>query len=149
MIYLGADHGGFDLKEKIKKWLTEWGYQWEDLGNKEYKENDDYPQYAFSVASKVAENGGARGVLICRSAVGMVIAANKVKGTKAVACYDAGMARLSREHNDTNILALSADLSDEEQVKEILKTWLTMEFSGEERHVRRLEQIEKFEGIGE
>lgn len=157
MIYLGADHGGFKLKERVKHWLTEWGFEFEDLGNKVYDKDDDYPEYAFAVARKVAEgekDSGfpkpwqerSKGILICRSAVGMVVAANKVKGVKAGACYDTTMARLSREHNDTNILALSADLSSEETIKDVLKTWLQTEFSGEQRHKRRLGKIEEYEG---
>ena len=157
MIYLGADHGGFDLKEKVKKWLPEWGETFEDLGNREYDEKDDYPQFAIAVAKKVveAEKQGIsfpqpwqdrpKGILICRSAIGMVIAANKVAGAKAGACYDERMAMLSREHNDTNILALSADLLNEERVKNILKTWLSTEFSKEDRHSRRIGQIREYE----
>ena len=146
MIYLGSDHGGFYLKQKIKLWLEEWGYEYTDLGNLKYEEGDDYPQYAFSVAKKVAENKEKnRGILICRSAVGMVIAANKFKGARAAACYDKEMARLSREHNNANIIALSGDFVNDEAAKRIIKIWLTTEFSGQERHFRRIGQIEEDE----
>lgn len=164
MIYLGSDHGGFDLKEKIKNWLTEWEYSFEDLGNKVYDKEDDYPLYAFAVAEKVAkeeknlpagrQDGKVyptpwkerpKGILCCRSAAGMVIAANKVKGARATTVFDLRSARHCRLHNDVNILALSGDWLEDYKVKEILKTWLTTEFSGEERHRRRLKQIEKFE----
>jgi len=173
MIYLGSDHGGFDLKEKIKRWLTRWGYPWEDLGNILYDKEDDYPQFAFFVAKRVVgeenearlrpaqaglrrgEGSGEKfivpwkerpkGILCCRSATGMVIAANKVKGARAAACFDPAYVRQSRLHNDTNILSLGADWLDEFQVKKIIKTWLETEFTGEARHVRRIGQIDNFE----
>jgi len=149
MIYLGSDHGGFYLKEKIKNWLTCWGYRWQDLGNTIYEEDDDYPLFAFKVAQKVVEGEGKaekpKGVLCCRSAAGMVIAANKVKGARCVAAFDMVMALHSRLHNDANILALSADFLSERKAKKILKVWLETEFSGEARHKRRLKEIRDFE----
>ena len=157
MIYLGADHGGFDLKEKIKKWLKLWGYEWEDLGNTVYEKEDDYPSFAIAVAQRVAEeekNGNSypkswlsrpKGVITCRSAAGMVIAANKVKGGRCATAFDSRSAKHSRLHNDANILALSGDWLEEYQAKKILKIWLETEFSGEERHVRRLKEIEEYE----
>ena len=157
MIYLGSDHGGFDLKEKIKKWLTQWGYQWEDTGNTIYEGDDDYPDFALEVAKKVAQeaqNGRVypypwrnrpKGILICRSAAGMVIAANKVAGVHAAAAVNEKLAKLIRTHNDANVLALSGDWLEPVEVKKIVKTWLTTEFSGEPRHLRRLKKIEEFE----
>lgn len=157
MIYLGADHGGFDLKEKIKKWLTAWDFAWEDMGNTLYEGEDDYPEFAVRVSQKVTQeekNGKVyptpwrerpKGILCCRSAAGMVIAANKVKGTRAATAFDLRSAQHSRAHNDANILALSGDWLDEFQAKKILKTWLETEFTGEERHIRRLKKIEDFE----
>lgn len=157
MIYLGADHGGFDLKEKIKKWLTKWEYQWEDLGNVVYEKEDDYPRYAVLVAQKVAEeekkgnfypkrwNDRPKGVITCRSAAGMVIAANKISGARCATAFDTRSAKHCRQHNDVNVLALSGDWLDEYQAKKILKTWLTTEFTGEERHKRRLKLIVDYE----
>lgn len=159
MIYLGSDHGGFDLKEKIKKWLTKWGYQWEDLGNQLYEKEDDYPVFALAVAKRVVEeekkeNMGnkpwperPKGLITCRSAAGMVIAANKVKGARAATAFDSHSAKHCRLHNDVNILALSGDWLDEYHAKKILKIWLETEFSGEERHVRRIKEIEEFEKV--
>lgn len=159
MIYLGSDHGGFDLKEKIKKWLTRWGYAWEDLGNALYEKEDDYPTFAVAVAQKVVEeekNGNKypkqwcdrpKGILICRSAAGMVISANKVAGARCATAFDFRSAKHCRFHNDVNILALSGDWFDEYQAKKILKIWLETEFSGEERHVRRIKQIGESEKV--
>lgn len=146
MIYLGADHGGYQLKEKVKQWLKDWGFEFEDLGNKEFDKEDDYPEFAIAVAQKVSAGGEeSRGILICRSAVGMVIAANKIKGIRAAAVYDEKMAKLSREHNKSNIITLSGDNLSQEKAKNILKIWLETDFSPEERHRRRVRQIEKFE----
>lgn len=156
MIYLGADHGGFELKEKVKKWLGEWGEAYADLGNKVNDAEDDYPEYSFAVAQKVAKDeegkrfpfawkDRSKGILICRSAVGMVVAANKVKGVRAAAVYDERMARLCREHNDANIIALSGDNLNDLIAKRIIRIWLDIEFSGEERHKRRVEAIKIFE----
>ncbi len=157
MIYLGSDHGGYQLKQKIKSWLTEWGYKWEDCGNTQYDALDDYPKYALKVAEKVADDETrgkkfpvswrerSKGILICRSAAGMVMAAAKVRGARPVAAFQIVGAKKSRQHNDANILALSGDFLTEATAKEILKIWLETEFSGDERHVRRLKQIEDYE----
>ena len=153
MIYLGADHGGYHLKEKIKTWLNEWGFDYKDLGNTSFDKDDDYPQFAVRVGQKVGNlddrskfwKERAKGVLACRSAAGVVIAANKVKGVRAAACFDEKSAGHAREHNDANVIALSGDWLDEEQAKKILHRFLTTEFSKEERHERRLNQIIQYE----
>ena len=146
-IVLGADHGGFELKESMKKFLQEEGYEVEDAGNAEFDKDDDYVDFAEKVAGKVGGEGsetGQRkvmGVLMCRSAAGMVIAANKVKGVRAVAAFDVKSARHSREHNDANVLALSGDWLSEEKAKEVLGEWLETPYSNAERHTRRLRKI--------
>jgi ribose 5-phosphate isomerase B len=157
MIYLGSDHGGFDTKEKIKKWLTRWGYVWEDVGNTVYDKEDDYPKFAYMVAKKVAveESGGkkypvawsqrTKGILLCRSAAGMVIAANKVKGVRAIVAFSPDYAKQTRLHNDANVLAIGADWLEDFQMKKVIKTWLETEYSGEERHARRIGQIGEIE----
>ncbi len=139
-IYLGADHAGFELKEKIKDFLTELGYQYEDLGPKEYVAGDDYPDYASMVAKKTAQTK-SRGILICSSGVGMCITANKINGIRAVDAYNVKMIQKSRQHNDTNILCVGQDYIEPALVKEILKVWLETEFSGEEKHSRRVKKI--------
>lgn len=142
MIYLGADHGGFELKQHILSWLAEWGMPYEDVGAHEFDAADDYPQFAFAVAEKVAVNPQEhRGILACRSAGGVIIAANKLKGIRAVAVADVKSAQHSREHNDANVIGLSGDWMTLEQAKDTVKVWLTTPFSNDERHLRRIQQI--------
>jgi ribose 5-phosphate isomerase B len=153
MIYLGADHGGFALKEKIKKWLTDWGYDHVDLGAKKQDPADDYPRYAFLVGQAVYKNTKtttkwreqAKGILVCRSAAGMVMAANKVYGVRAAAVFDEKSAVHCRQHNDANVMALSGDWLDQAEAKVCLKLWLETEFSYEKRHMKRLKQIHEYE----
>lgn len=145
MLYLASDHAGYNLKEEIKKYLDELGYQYEDLGNKDLDPQDDYPDYILPAARRVAGEG-ALGIVVCGTGLGSCIAANKVKGVRAAACYDEFTARQSREHNDANILCLGGRSLDMERVKKIVKIWLGAEFSGEERHRRRLKKIEEAEG---
>lgn len=150
-IYLGADHAGFALKEKVKQWLTEKKTAFEDLGNLIYDKNDDYPDFAEKVARKVVREG-TKGILFCGSAEGMAMAANKVKGVRAVAVWDKKIAELSRKHNDANVLCLAGGgmlkpipgLSLE-KAKVIISVWLKMQFRGEVRHKRRIEKIKKIE----
>ena len=139
-IYLGSDHAGFELKEKIKGFLTDLGYQYEDLGPKKYEAGDDYPDYAYLVANKVSETD-SYGILVCSSGVGMCIAANKVKGIRAVNAYNVEVAEKSREHNNTNILCLGQNYINSQFAKDIIKVWLETDFSSEERHLRRVQKI--------
>ncbi len=152
MIYLGADHGGFDLKEKIKNFLDKSGYRYKDLGNTVLDSEDDYPEFAFAVAEKVGKDDGDlpwkkrdKGILFCRSSGGMIIAANKVKNVRAVSVFDEKSATHSREHNDANVIALSGDWTDLSNAEKIISAWLKTEFSDEDRHRRRLGKIKAFE----
>jgi ribose 5-phosphate isomerase B len=142
-IAIASDHAGFELKEKLKEYLKELGYEYEDFGTHS-EESVDYPDYALKVAEYVAEGKCERGILVCGSGIGMSMAANKVPGIRAALCYDTETARLSREHNDANILTLGARLIDEKTAREIVKVWLTTEFAGE-RHSRRVKKIEEIE----
>jgi len=144
MLYIGSDHAGFYLKEELKKYLLELGYEFEDLGNKDLDPLDDYPDFALAVGKKVAETGG-KGILICSTGLGMAIAANKVAGVRAAVCWDDFTALQSREHNDTNVLCLAGKVLDTETAKKITRVWLETEFSGEERHERRLDKIREME----
>ena len=139
-IYLGADHEGFQLKEKIKDYLDKNNIEYKDLGGKGNK-NDDYPDYAFKVAEKVSKNKNSRGILICGTGTGMVIAANKAKGIRAVVAYDSYSARASREHNNANILCLRGRNFPENKNLQLVKIFLNTKFSSKERHERRLRKI--------
>src|SRR3989344_9415461 len=105
VIYIGADHAGFKLKEKLKRYFDNWGIKYVDLGGKG-EEGDDYPDYAFKVAERVARDKNSKGILICGTGTGMVIAANKIKGVRAAVAYDNYSAKMAREHNDANVLCL-------------------------------------------
>lgn len=148
MLYLGADHGGFALKENLKGWLSKVGYQFEDLGNTVLDPQDDYPDFAAAVACKVSENPGEnRGILFCRSGVGADIVANKFKGVRCALIWsdNEALVQQSRQHDGTNVLSLPADHLSEEQARNIVKTWLETPSATEERHLRRLRKIEELE----
>lgn len=148
LIYLGSDHGGFSAKEAIKKCLAEQDYKFEDLGAHTLDPKDDYPDYGYAVAKKVAENlEENRGILLCRSGIGMDIVANKVSGIRSAQIFNEEMARESREKNDTNVLSVATDYLAPEEIEKIVKTWLETPFSKDERHVRRLEKIKKIEEL--
>lgn len=138
MIYLGADHRGFELKEKLKIFLAGLDYEYEDLGASIYNKEDDYPDFAKLVGEKVAENPENRGILICGSGVGIAVAANKIKGVRAGTILKPEQARAAVNDEDLNVLALGADYLTEDQAKEIVRTFLETKFSGEERHKRRI-----------
>ena len=148
-VFLGADHRGFELKEKIKNYLSSLGYDIEDAGAFEYEKTDDYPDFARKVAERVASDPqNNRGVLICGSGVGVAIAANKVKGIRAGTAINAKQIKDSVDDEDTNVLAISADYIPEEEAKEIVKSFIDAKFSGEERHMRRINKIKEIEQNG-
>jgi ribose 5-phosphate isomerase B len=138
-VALGADHAGFPLKEDLKGWLISRGFDVVDLGT-QATESVDYPDFAIAVGGAVTAGKADRGVLVCGTGIGMAMAANKVPGARAAACSDAYTARMSREHNDANILALGARITSREAAIEILEVWLNAEFAGG-RHARRVEKI--------
>lgn len=138
-VIFGADHGGYKLKGVLKLYVKDLGYEALDLGT-DSEEAVDYPDYAAAVARKVSAGEGM-GILVCRSAAGMVMAANKIKGIRSVAGFDEKSAKHSREHNDANVLALSGDWLTDEKAKAIVKVWLETPFSNEERHLKRINKI--------
>ncbi|OGY22927.1 MAG: hypothetical protein A2172_03260 [Candidatus Woykebacteria bacterium RBG_13_40_15] len=154
-IYIASDHAGFELKEKIKNHLKENNYEVEDLGAHVLNKDDDYPDFAFVAAEKVAESKGkSKAILFCGSAEGMCIAANKVRWVRAIAAWTPTTAQLSRERNDANVLCLSGGKTlvpipglSLEEAERIVDAWLSTEFSAEERHMRRLKKIEEFEAL--
>ena len=145
-VFLGADHRGFELKEKLKEWLKDKGHAVEDMGAYKLDPEDDYPDFAFAVAGKVAENPSEhRGILICGSGAGMDIAANKIRGIRATVVWNTESASQARSHDDVNIIALAADWTSPEVAGEVVRAFLDTPFSGEERHMRRIKKILKEE----
>ena len=143
MIYIGADHRGYDIKEKIKLYLKDQELEYEDLGNFKYEKNDDFPEFANLVVEKVLEDPERnRGLLICGSGVGMDMAANRNKNIRSALAMTPEMAIASRKSDNTNVLSLGADFIGEKKVEEIIEAWLGASFSGEERHQRRLTRID-------
>ncbi len=142
-IMIASDHAGFPLKRDIAAFLAKKGHQVLDAGA-DGETSVDYPDYAEPVARSVASGAQDRGILICGSGVGMAIAANKVPGIRAVVALDVETARLSRAHNDTNVLALAGRMTGVEEARRIVETWLETAFEGG-RHDRRLDKIRKME----
>jgi ribose 5-phosphate isomerase B len=142
-IAIGSDHAGFELKEKIKKLLDELVYKYKDFGTNS-NDSVDYPDYGLKVAEGVARKEYDRGILICGSGIGMCMTANKVPGIRAALCHDVETAKLSREHNDANVLTFGARMIDEKTAKDIVKIWLKTEFLGD-RHLRRVNKIKDIE----
>ena len=131
----------------MKRYLEDKGYTVTDVGNKNYEEEDDYPDFAKIVAEKISSKGSkigqtnVMGILICRSAGGIIITANKFKGVRAVAVYDETQVRHAREHNDANIIGLSGDWTNEKTASKLVSIALQTPYSNEERHTRRLKKI--------
>ncbi len=146
-IFIGADHGGFHLKKRLVDYLGRSGYEIEDEGNTKLDTDDDYPQFATRVAEKVlaSPDSDARGILICKGAQGMGMAANRFKGIRASVVWDVHEAYMTRNDNNSNVLCLSARLfsEDNETVHSILNTWLQTPFSEAVRHHRRIEELDQ------
>lgn len=143
MIYIGADHRGFQLKEEIKQFLTETKRPFEDIGNLNYCPDDDYTDFAKRAAEKVSEKPNEnKGILICGSGVGMDITANKFHGIRSALADDIETAKQSREHDNTNVLSIPANEVNFELAKKIIAIWLKTPFSGEEKYKRRINKIE-------
>lgn len=147
MIYLGADHRGYQLKGKIKVWLGEWGYGFEDVGNKEIDPEDDYTDFALRVSEgivgvkDVRGSGENRGILICGSGIGMSIAANRVRGVRCGLCSSVEQTVAARREDDINCLALGADYISEDLARQIVEAFLKTSFQEEERYIRRISKL--------
>lgn len=157
MIYLATDHAGYNLKEVLKKYLSEIGFEVKDLGSFVYDENDDYPDWILPAARAVVEdvkNGiDSKAIILGGSGQGEAIVANRIPGIRATVYYgepasakatagEKEIIKLSRQHNDANILSLGARFLSEDEAKKALKLWLETEFTKEERHQRRIQKIE-------
>ena len=145
IIALGADHAGYSLKEKLKTWLAADGHRVIDHGTHS-TDSVDYPDFAAAVAETVRTGGAERGVLVCGSGIGMAMAANKVAGVRAVVAADPTVARLSRQHNDANVLALGARLTAAGQALDVVQAWLATPFEGG-RHARRVDKLAQLDAI--
>ncbi len=148
-IYIGTDHAGYELKEKLKIFLENLGCEVEDKGAYEFNESDDYPDFIYPVVKAVAEDIDgdldSRGIVIGGSGQGEAIVANKMKCIRAAVVYDEYSAKMSRKHNDANIISLGNRTLSIDKAKELVKLWLETPFSNEERHKRRIEKIKAIE----
>jgi ribose 5-phosphate isomerase B len=144
-IYIGTDHAGFELKEKLVVFLRELGHTVEDLGAHAFDEQDDYPDFIRPVALAVARDSESRGIILGGSGQGEAICANRVSGVRAAVYYGGAVdiAVLSREHNDANILSLGARFVEDEEAQEIVRVWLETPFGGVERHAKRIAKIDQ------
>lgn len=138
-IAIGSDHGGFEIKNVIKKYLLSNKYDIIDIGV-DNEQSVDYPDYGFKVGELVSEKKADRGIVVCGSGIGITIAANKISGIRAALCHNEEYARLSRSHNDANVLGLGGRFLNEEESLKIVETWLNTEFEGG-RHQRRVDKL--------
>src|SRR6185503_3265633 len=143
-IAIGADHGGFILKEKLRERVSAIGHEVVDFGTTS-TESCDYPEFAQAVGEAVAEGRAERGLLICTTGIGMAMAANKVAGVRAAPAQSNDEVRMTREHNDANVLTLGARYVDESRALELIRIFLETGFSGGERHVRRVAKLAQLE----
>lgn len=147
-IALGTDHAGLDLKKEIATYLAQLGHDVTDVGAHEFDAVDDYPDFAAAVAREVAAGNVERGLLVCGSGVGASIAANKVVGVRAAMCHDTYSAHQGVEHDDMNVLCVGARIIGIEIAREVVVSFLGATFSGDERHVRRLNKVLAIEASG-
>jgi ribose 5-phosphate isomerase B len=161
-IFIGSDHAGFEFKEKLVSYLKEEGHEVEDKGAFTYDKDDDYPDYIFPTAQGVAENEGSRGIVIGGSGFGEAIAANRVKGARALVFYGPmlpkgavdvsgreshdpyELIKLSRMHNNANIISFGMRFITEDEAKQAIKVFLETEFPGDERHLRRIKKLDQY-----
>lgn len=141
-IYIGADHRGFALKEYIKKYLSAEGRAVVDCGNSAHDESDDYPDFAKAVAERVANEAGAKGILLCGSGNGVAITANKVRGIRAAVAMTPEQARAARSDEDANVIGVAADYTEHDEARDIIEAFLSTPFLDAERHMRRIGKIE-------
>ena len=144
VVYLGADHKGYRLKNIIREWMNAAGLNCTDLGNKEYNVDDDYTDIAILLAEKIVSER-TKGILICGSGVGVCVAANKVKGVRAGMGINERQVRIAREDDDINVLCLAAEAVGEEENQKMIKVFLETVFVPSERHMRRINKIKKYE----
>lgn len=142
-IYIGSDHRGFRLKATLLGFLQKKSYRVFDVGNSNYDTQDDYPDFGKKVALAVKKNPSSRGIAICGSGAGMCIAANRIRGIRAVLALDTKIAMASRRDDDTNVLCLSSDFTTPAKAKRIALAWLHAEFSSSKKHIRRVKKLDQ------
>lgn len=145
MIYIGSDHRGYNLKEKIATWLFEWKHDFQDLGANVLDPKDDFTKYAEEVASLVVNDKNSLGILLCGSGVGVDVIANKFDGVRASIGKSADQVKAGRSDDNMNILVIAADYTKEEEARGMVKVFLETKFSGKSRYKRRLSEISKIE----
>lgn len=144
-VYLASDHAGFDLKEEVKAYLLSQNYEVEDLGNFEKKEDDDYPDWISKAGEKVSSDESSKAIVFGKSGEGEAIVANKFKNVRAVVGFNNENVKLTREHNDANILCLGSQFVNSAIAKELVDIFLQTPFSQDERHIRRINKIKQLE----
>lgn len=144
-VFLGTDHAGFDVKERVKIYLHNEGYEVVDCGAHEYDKDDDYPDFCSLAAQGVRDNPGSFGIVFGKSGAGECIVANKIQGIRSFLGINEENVKLAREHNDANVLSLGSNFVSDDQANALVKLFLTTPFSEEERHKRRIEKIKKIE----
>lgn len=144
MIYLATDHRGFELKEKIRTWLEQWGYEYRDFGAYSYDPEDDYPDYVWQAAIAVARDPTSRAIVLGATGQGEAMVCNRLQGVRAAVYYGGPLdiIRLCREHNDANVLSLGASFISEQLAEQAVRLWLQTPFSGQERHKRRIGKLD-------
>jgi len=142
MIYLASDHRGFELKNKIKEWLKEWGYEYEDMGAFDFNKDDDYPDFISKAAEKVSQDPeNSKAIILGGSGQGEAMVANRYKDVRAVVYYGGNadwVVKTTREHNDSNVLSLGTSFLTDDEAKKSIKLWLDTPFSEDQRHKRRI-----------
>lgn len=147
-VHIGGDHAAFELHQELLTFLAAEGHEVTDHGPFEYDAVDDYPVFVIRAAQAVAADSGSRGIVLGGSGNGEQMAANKVAGIRAALCYNADLAKLAREHNDAQILSMGGRMQSVEESKEMVRVFLSTEFTGEERHQRRIDMVSAFEADG-
>lgn len=147
-IYLGSDHAGYDLKNHLVSWLTAAGHEAVDCGPHEFDAQDDYPPFVMLAASKTANDPDSLGIVIGGSGNGEAIAANKVDGIRAALAWSEETARLGREHNNANVISIGGRMHTEEEATRFVEVFIATAFTGEERHIRRIDMMTEYEKSG-
>lgn len=148
-VHIGGDHAAFELHQELLSFLEAEGHEVVDHGPFEYDAVDDYPVFVLRAAEGVAANPGSRGIVLGGSGNGEQMAANKVKGIRAALCYTTEIAQLAREHNDAQVISIGGRMQSVEEAKEMVRVFLGTDFTGEERHQRRIDMVTRYEREGE